>query len=496
MLHQRLMCMFLLAALAVLWVAPYAPAETPIPAHPNDLKYDDLKFDVPPASQFREVLSNGTVVFMAEDRMLPLVDIGVLIRAGAAFEPVDKVGLAGLVGEEMTDGGTKTYAPAELDEKLEYLAASISSAFGDTAGSAALSCLSKDLDEGLGLLMEVLRYPRFDEERLRLAKERRLQNVKRRNDSTATIEAIEWNFLMYGDDHFSTRYPSSDTIRNISQADLFEFHKKYVHPGNMIITAWGDFDRKEMLEKLEATFGAWPVGETAPPTFPAPNHQPKPGVYVVDKPDVNQARVSLGHRSIERGSPDEFPLLVANAILGGGGFRSRLMAKVRSDEGLAYSVGSTFGQGVYYPDDFRCFFQTKSNACAYAAQLTIDEIKRLQNEPVSQEELDEAVSMYVEMFPQQFSNRAAVLNVYAQDEHTGRDSKFWQNYVKNLKSVTPADVQRVAKEYLHPNKLVIVAVGNAGDILLGGHDKAPTLTINKFGEVTRLQPRDPDTLKR
>jgi predicted Zn-dependent peptidase len=471
-------------------------AEGPLPAHPKDIKYLAFHYKLPPASELREVLSNGTVVYIAEDRMLPTFDMTITLRTGSATDPPDKAGLASLAGEQMRDGGTKNLTPEELDERVEFLAASLDAGVSDTRGRAGLSCLAKDIDEGLKLFVEMLRYPRFDQERFRLAKERRLQNIKRRNDSTSSISRMEWGFLMDGEDHFSNRYPSSDTINAITRDDLLAFHRKYIHPGNMIIAVAGDFDRSTMLEKLETAFGDWPVGETGPSTFPKPDHTPTPGVYVIHKQDVNQGRVAIGHKGVMRGSPDEFALTVMNGILGASGFRSRLVAKIRSDEGLAYNTGSRFGQGVYYAGDFQCWFQSKSNSCAYATKLVLGEVKRLRKELVSQADVDDTVAYYVESFPQRFQSKMALLNTYVSDEYTGRDPSYWQTYVDNIKRVTPHDVQRVAKKYLRPGKLVILAVGDAKALLAGGYDKAPGLRFGAFGKVTKLAVRDPDTLKR
>ena len=467
-----------------------------IPPHPGQLRYPELHYNVPPASGFRSVLTNGVVVYIAEDRLLPTFDMSITLRTGAAVEPADKAGLASLTGDQMRDGGTKTFTPEEFDERAEYLAASLFSGIGDTRGRAGLSCLSKDIDEGLSLLIEMLRYPRFDEERLRQSKERRIQNIKRRNDSTASIGALEWGFLMNGEEHFSNRHETSASIRAIAHDDLAAFHRKYIHPSNMTIAVAGDFVRDEMLKKLEKAFGDWAAGETGPTTFPAPSHTPKSGVYLMHKDGVNQGRVSIGHKSILRGSPDEFALQIMNGILGAGGFRSRLFAKVRSDEGLAYNTGSRFDQGVYYPGEFMCWFQSKSNSCAYAAKIVLGEIAALRDQPVTQPDVDDAVSYYVESFPQRFPTKMALLETYVDDEYTGRNPDYWRSYLDNLRKVTPSDVRRVAQKYLHPDQLVILAVGDAEAVLAGGHAKSPDVKFDGFGPVTRLPLRDPDTLRR
>lgn len=467
-----------------------------IPPHPDQIDFPELSYRIPPANRFREVLSNGTVVFISEDRMLPTFDLEVMLRVGGAVDPRGKEGLTSLLGSQLREGGTKSMTPEQFDDQVEFLAARMGARIGDTRGEASVSCLSKDIDDAMKLFVEMLRFPRFDEGKLKQAKERILQNIKRRNDSTQSILGIEWGFLMNGEDHFSNRYPSSASISSITKADLELVHQRYIHPANMIISVAGDFDRRQMLKKLEGWFGSWPIGQTGPTDFADPQHEPAPGVYMVEKDGVNQGRVTIGHKAVERGTPDEFPLRIMNGILGGSAFRSRIVARVRSDEGLAYNSGSRFELSPFYPGDFAAWFQSKSESCAYAASIVLEEIRRIRDEPVSEADLNDAIAYYVESFPQRFPSRMSLLTTYAMDEYTGRNPDYWKRYVRNLNSVTIEDVQRVAKKYLHPDKLVILAVGETEEILGGGHDKAPNLTFADFGPVTKLAPRDPDTLKR
>ncbi len=485
-----------IAILALVCAGVRADVPAGIPPHPEKLVYPKLDFKLPQPSQVRTTLTNGIVVYIAEDRMLPVFDLTITLRAGSAFDAPDKIGTAWLTGEQMRDGGTQDTTPEELDEKVEFLAARLFSNIGETSGTVGVSCLSKDIDAGLELLGGMLRYPRFDETRLRLAKERRLQNVKRRNDATEAIERSEWGFLMYGEDHFANRYETTDSLNAITREDLMNFHRMYVHPANMIIAVAGDFDRKAMLEKLEKLFAGWPAGEPAPKKFEAAQYKPKPGVYVVNKTEVNQGRVSIGHIGVMRGSPDEFALQVMNGILGASGFRSRIVARVRSDEGLAYNSGSRFGQGTWYPGDFRAWFQSKSNSCAYATKIVLEEINRLRNEKVTQKDVDDTVNFYVESFPQRFQSKMTLLGAYVDDEYTGRNPIYWQTYIENLKKVTPDDVQRVAQKYLHPDELVLLAVGDANAISTGGYDKAADLKFESFGKLVTLPLRDPETMKR
>jgi zinc protease len=217
---------------------------------------------------------------------------------------------------------------------------------------------------------------------------------------------------------------------------------------------------------------------------------------MVDKPEVNQGRVSIGLVGIERGNPDEVAIEMMNDVLGGSGFTSRITNRVRSDEGLAYSAGSSFGVGVYYPGLFRASFQSKSSTVAQAAQIVIEEIERMRTEKVTVEELETVKNSAIEVFPRQFSSATAIASLFANDELTGRDPKYWKTYRDRVRAVTVDDVQRVAQKYLDPGKLVILAVGNVADMLKGDADKPQYSfdALRKGAEIRRIPLPDPLTM--
>lgn len=463
--------------------------------HPDKLVFPELLFEPPYPSEFRTTLSNGMVVYIAEDRELPLVNVSVLMRGGSAWEPPGKTGLASLTGAMLRDGGTVTRPPGDLDDEIDFLAAVITTSFGTTSGSATLNVLSHEIERGLELLIDILRNPRFDEHRFRIQRDRIRQNLARRNDRTSEIEMREWRYLMYGEDHFLAREITAETLDAITRDDLFRFHEQFVHPGNMMLAVAGDFQRDEMIKLLEEVFGAWQPRSAWTTPVPQPTHIPQPGIYMFDKPDVNQGRVSIGHYGITEDNPDRFAIQVMNGILGGSGFTSRIFSRVRSDEGLAYSAGSVFGIGTHVPGTFRAFFQSRSEACAYAAHIVIEEIKRIRNESVSEEELQIQKNSMLEAFPRQFASPFQTVLLYARDEFEGRDPERWLLYRDNVRDVTAADVRRVAEEYLRPDQLVIVIVGNIEDILKG--DPRYNVSFETLGDFTiqQLPLRDPLTLK-
>ncbi len=342
----------------------------------------------------------------------------------------------------------------------------------------------------------MLREPRFQEDRLALAKEQALQEMKKRNDDSAVIERREWSVLMYGEDHLANRFTTEASVKAISRDDLLAFHGRYFHPAGMVAAVSGSFDRAEMLRKLEAAFASWPTPRPSVPPVPSAIATAEPGLYRIQK-DVNQGRVTIGLPSVKRDSPDIFALEVMNEILGGGGFVSRITKTVRSNEGLAYSAGSGIGFGVHYPGVFRAAFQSKSRSVAYATQLVLAEIRKMREAAVSEEELVTIKNSLVETFPSQFASKSQTMGVFAGDEFTGRDPRFWASYRDRVRAVTAAEVQRVAQAYLVPERMVILVVGDQREIDIGDEPHPVKLdTLAPGGRVTTLPLRDPLTMKR
>jgi zinc protease len=250
-----------------------------------------------------------------------------------------------------------------------------------------------------------------------------------------------------------------------------------------------------MLRKLEAAFSGWPSTKAAIPPIPDRIATAAPGLYRVQK-DVPQGRVSIGLPTVRRDHPDVYALEVMNEILGGSGFVSRITKTVRSNEGLAYSAGSGLAPGVFFPGRFRAAFQSKSRTVPWATELVLAEIRRIRDEGVTADELATIRSSLVQTFPSSFASKAQAMGIFASDEYTRRDPSYWATYRQRIEAVTAADVQRVARAHLVPEKMVVLVVGDQKEIDLGDPKHPVTLaSLAPGGKVETLPLRDPMTMK-
>lgn len=466
-----------------------------IPKRPEEITFAPLKFEPPDAAQYRHTLSNGVVVYLAPDHEFPLINVAFVFKGGAYLDPAEKPGLADATGDMIRRGGTATVTAQDFDEQADFLAAQITANCGATSSGASLNCLKSNFDDSFKLFMVMIRNPGFQQDRFEVYKSEQIEDMKQRNDNADPILSREWDALMFGRDHFEAAEATKQSIESISIDDMKAFHQRLFRatPGNMYIAVTGDFEPKDMLARIEAAFQGWTAGEAFSDP-PAPKATFAPGVYHVQK-DIPQGKVQIGKRSITRDDPDAIALMVMNNILGGGGFSSRIMSRVRSDEGLAYDAGSGLSPRVFYPGTFEAGFQSKNATCALAIKIIMEEINRIRTDLVTAEELDIAKKSYIETFPRTFESKPRMLGVFIDDEMTNRPKDYWKGFRDRVNAVTPEQIQAAAQKYLDPQMMAIVIVGDWESIAQG--DVTGRASMKDFfgGNVMHLPLRDPLTLE-
>jgi zinc protease len=268
-----------------------------------------------------------------------------------------------------------------------------------------------------------------------------------------------------------------------------------MHPSNFMVTVSGKFDKKPVMDKLNAMIGAMKAAKDAQvsPKIPAPEFTRTPGIYVADRANAPQAMVTWAFPGMRRSDPDWHAAVVMNQILGGG-FTSRLMAKIRSDEGLTYGIRTSLGTGANWIGDFAGSAQTSNNTVAYLMKLALAEMDKLKKVPITNNELQAVKDGIIDSFPSEWG-KSAIISRFASEAMDGWPEDWWVDYRDKIKAVTSADVQKMANRLLDMNKMIILAVGQASTIEAGDHDRKGLLKDLLPLPMKRLPLRDPNTGK-
>ena len=441
----------------------------------DEIKYPELnKFEIAKVEEF--TLDNGITFYLVEDKELPLIRINATVKTGGLLEPMDKTGLAGLTGQVMREGGSVNYPDDELNLLLEDKAAFMSTFIGFGSGGASMNILKEDFNELLPVFVDLVQNPAFPEGKIELAKTQAKSNISRRNDDQQSIAVREFQKLIYGEDVAYTTEREYATIDAITREDMIEFHQQAFVGNNMMIGVIGDFDTRDMKRKLEEAFGSLKSGSQTNLLYPEVTYDYPSTVNIVDKSDVNQSFVLVGHVGGLRENPDYAALQLLNEILSGG-FSGRLTQSVRSDLGLAYAVFGAYSSNIHYPGFFYVGVMTKSSTTAEAIDAMLVEVEKLQDTAVPSEELNEAKDRFLNSLVFRYDSKNKILSERISNKYNGLPQDYFDQYVEQLKKVTSADIQRVANQYLKPESVHILVVGNAEEI----GDQ-----LNKYGEVKNI----------
>lgn len=441
----------------------------------QDLRYPPLAgFDIPRPQ--RVELENGLVVLLLEDRELPLVEATALVRAGSAQDPADKVGLAQLGGAVLRSGGTETLAGDRLDDWLEARGAAIEAGVTEDSARVTLSSLKQDFPEALKVYADVLRRPAFDARKLEVERNKAVGEISRQNDQMLGILFREFDEIVYGPESAYGRTETYATLGAIGREDLVAWHRQGFHPERTIIGLVGDFSSEEALRWVRDAFGDWQRGPGTPPPPPSWRDKPAPGVYVVEKSDVSQSGVVMGHMGVKRDHPDYYALEVLNSVFGTA-TSSRLFTNVRTRKGLAYMVGGQVASRWDHPGVARLFMTTKVGTTGAGIEALLEEARNITASPPTEAEVERARRGLLDSFIFRVDSRRAVMNQQLALELHGYPRDWLQRYRSGIEAVTPAQVRDAAARHLRPGEFTIVVVGPPE-----GRDRP----LTDFGKVTPL----------
>ena len=405
----------------------------------------------------RSVLDNGIVLLTSEQKALPMVSIELLIDAGSRYDAPNQEGLANLVAKLLTYG-TKRRTALQINETLDFLGASLSTGCSDDLASVSMTILKKDLTTGLELLGDILINSTFPQQEIERQKQSVIASIKARDESPGDIAQRRFAAALFPQSPYGRPVEGTETsVKGIQQKSLREFYERYYRPNRSILAVVGDVSEQESTQALNQAFRSWRKGEPGGKPL-VPSVIGSSQVIRVNK-DLTQANIMMGHEGVPRNHPDYYAIQVMNYILGGGGFSSRAMDSIRNERGLAYSVYSHFGAEKSH-GTFVFVMQTKNDTAEEAIRIAREEIRRMREQPVTDQELDDAKNYLTGSFPLRLDTNHKVASFLAQVEFFQLGLDYPDRYADLIRKVTREDVQRVAKAYLHPEKLITVVVGN------------------------------------
>jgi len=445
----------------------------------NQISFPPLK-EVKIPSYERYELPNGMVIFLMEDHRLPEIKGTAILKINSKSDPDNKIGLAKITGELLRSGGTVHHSPEQLNEILENHAAAIESSIDIDSGKVNFLSLTPDFDDMFKLFAEVLRYPRFDLVQFDILKSNLKGQIARRNDNPSNLANREFKKLIYGPYSPFARSEELQTIDNITLQDISDFYRQ-IGPERIILGLVGDFESNQVKLLIKKTLANWKKKENEPKKIYSENlvQYSSGKIFKVEQNHLNQNTVLIGQLGGKLDSLDYPSLSVLNGVFNG--FGGRFFNEIRSRQGLAYNVYGLWKANYNYPGFFVAGGQTRATQTVPFIKAIKKEITRIIENPISADELSYAKDSILNSFVFSFSKPSLILNRLLNYEYFKYPIDFIFDYQKSVKKVNSRDIQRVAREYLHPENMVTLIVGNTNNIqppLQVLEDQATDIQIN------------------
>ncbi|HEX8177716.1 MAG TPA: pitrilysin family protein [Pyrinomonadaceae bacterium] len=420
-------------------------------------------------------LDNGLTVLILEDSRFPTVNVQFAINgAGALYEPANMPGLANATAQMLREG-TKTRSSKQIAEEVDRLGATLGagSGFGSIQTNITASGLSDNFDQWFPVAADILMNPTFPAEELAKYKARLKAQLKQQRSSPDFLANEQFARAVYGNHPAANVAATTESVDALTPEALANWVKARYAPQNTILGIAGDVKASELIPRLKQALAGWQKTDAAEvlPQNPTPAAQKK--IIVVNRPDSVQTTMAMGNIAIDRRSPDYPAMVVMDNIIGGGG-SARLFIKLREEQGLTYGAYSFF-TAVKYPGPWRAGGDFRTDVTEQAMTGFLNEINRIRDEKVPADELEENKRSVVASFALSLEQPTQLLSYEITRRIYGFPDDYWETYPARIMAVTADDVQRVARKYINPESLQIVAVGDASKI---------RTVLEKFGTVT------------
>ena len=435
-------------------------AEPAVPASYKDIQFPEYKYVAPYPKDYRVEIAPGISGYIVSDRSLPLVNFTVYFEQPRVPLALKDEAASSMVGSMLRRGGGGGISAKALDDSLEFISAGITSSVGTFTSTFDIDCLSKDFANMLSLSKQVLTAPAFDKEQFEILRANYLTAYDRRYDTPAKVLSALRSKVNYAPNPRLWDANAAD-YKKVTIADLKRLAQGVYADSRIMFALSGDIDKDSAVTMLKEFFESWNaavaknVKKNAKPVVQEPTPLTfvrKPGIYVVDK-DITQANISMNQPFVRRPHADYYPAAVANFILGGGSFTSRLMNRVRSDEGLAYSVYSSVGNDYRDTAMVTIALQTKVESVEFALKLIREVVNEFAEQGPTEEELAQAKKSLIESLPSLFDSPEAIAVIFAKGELLGKSYDHYLEYVKEINAVTADQVKAMVKKYFGMDKM-------------------------------------------
>jgi zinc protease len=440
-----------LAAAVAVAQAPAPPdrSHPPAPGPPPALR-------LPPIQRLK--LSNGVPVILVERHKVPLVEVLVVFRGGASADPQNRPGLANLTAS-LLERGAGARSALEISDVADYLGANLSAGAGWDSTTVGINVPSARLEAGLALLSDLVLNPTFPAPEVERVRSELLTEILQWRDDPEQLASIAFSKAVFSGHPYS-RDVQGDTasVRAITREEIRRFHAERYVPGSAAIVVTGDAAAATLVPQLETVFGKWKSGAgAAAPSVGQARQIAKRRVVLVDKPDAPQSQILIGRVGPARSTPDFFPLIVTNTILGGS-FTSRLNHNLRETKGYTYGASSQFDFRLS-TGPFVAGAAVQTDKTGAALTEFFKELDAIRSE-VPADELARAKNYTARRFPAAFETAGQLAGRVRDQFVYGLPDDYFTTYVGRIEAVTAADVQRVARAWIDPAAMVVVIVGD------------------------------------